>query len=159
TSDLDLVVVGTKDALTMVEAGAAEIPEEQLLEALELAHAEIRKLCEIQEELRERVGKAKWLDNDLTEELDRDEGGKVRQRIAADGLREGAVAADDIVDELCPPITMDSTEDEIIRRMQVRASLAQILERARLQAVEGPVRDQFEDDLRALTEAEQDPKE
>ncbi|TML42478.1 MAG: polyribonucleotide nucleotidyltransferase [Actinobacteria bacterium] len=54
---------------------------------------------------------------------------------------------------------MDSTEDDIIRRMQVRSSFALILERLRLEAVEGPVREQFEDDLRALTEAEQDPKE
>ena len=38
-STLDLIVVGTKDGLTMVEAGADEIPEETLLEALELAHA------------------------------------------------------------------------------------------------------------------------
>jgi len=159
TSDLDLIVVGTKDALTMVEAGAAEIPEEQLLEALELAHAEIKRLCEVQEELRERVGKAKWLDNELTDELDRDHGDTVRERIAAEGLREGSAAVEEIVEELCPPLSMDSTEDEIIRRMQVRASLAMILERARLEAVEAPVREQFEDDLRALTEAEQDPKE
>jgi polyribonucleotide nucleotidyltransferase len=159
TSDLDLIVVGTKDALTMVEAGAAEIPEEQLLEALERAHAEIQKLCEVQEELRERVGKAKWLDNDLTEELDRDQGDTIRQRIAAEGLREGTAAVEEIVEELCPPLSMESTEDEIVRRMQVRASLAMILERARLEAVEGPVGEQFEDDLRALTEAEQDPKE
>jgi polyribonucleotide nucleotidyltransferase len=159
TSDLDLIVVGTKDALTMVEAGAAEIPEEQLLEALERAHAEIQKLCEVQEELRERVGKAKWLDNDLTEELDRDQGDTIRQRIAAEGLREGTAAVEETVEELCPPLSMESTEDEIVRRMQVRASLAMILERARLEAVEGPVGEQFEDDLRALTEAEQDPKE
>jgi polyribonucleotide nucleotidyltransferase len=158
-SDLDLIVVGTKNALTMVEAGASEVPEEQLLEALEQAHTEIRKLCEVQEELRERVGKAKWLDNDLTEELDRDHGDRIRQLIATVGLREGAVAVDEIVEELCPPITMESTEDEIIRRMQVRASLAMILERARLEAVAGPVREQFEEDLHALTEAEQDPKE
>ena len=37
-SDLDLIVVGTPDALTMVEAGADEIPEEIILEAFELAH-------------------------------------------------------------------------------------------------------------------------
>src|SRR5436190_351579 len=159
TSDLDLIVVGTKDALTMVEAGAAEIPEEQLLEALERAHAEIQRLCEVQEELRERVGKAKWLDNELTEELDRDHGDTIRQRISADGLREGPAAVEEIVEELCPPLSMESTEDEIIRRMQIRASLAMILERARLGAVEAPVGEQFEDDLRALTEAEQDPKE
>ena len=43
-SDLDLIVVGTKEGLTMVEAGAAEVPEEKLLEAFDIAHAEIRAL-------------------------------------------------------------------------------------------------------------------
>src|SRR5215210_973860 len=68
-STLDLIVVGTKDGLTMVEAGAQEIPEDSLLQALELAHDEIIKICETQEELREQVGKAKWLDPALTSEL------------------------------------------------------------------------------------------
>jgi hypothetical protein len=54
---------------------------------------------------------------------------------------------------------MDSTEEDITRRMQVRASLAAVLEKQRLAAVEGPVREQFGDDLRGLTEAEQDSKE
>ena len=49
SSTLDLIVVGTKEGLTMVEAGAVEIPEDKLLEAL--AHEEIKKLCEVQEEL------------------------------------------------------------------------------------------------------------
>jgi polyribonucleotide nucleotidyltransferase len=159
TSDLDLIVVGTKDALTMVEAGGNEIPEEQLLEALDRAHEEIRKLCEVQEELRQRVGKAKWLDDELTQELQRDHGDKIRQRIQAEGLREAGAAPSEIVDELCPPLSMESTEDEIVRRMQMEFSLALILERLRLEAVEQAVREQFENDLRALTEAEQDPKE
>src|SRR6185436_14719925 len=45
------------------------------------------------------------------------------------------------------------------RQIQVRSSLALILERQRLEAVLTPVREQFEDDLKALTEAEQDSKE
>src|SRR5262252_4217524 len=53
-TSLDLIVVGTKDGITMVEAGADEIPEDTLLEALDLAQREIRKLCEAQEELREK---------------------------------------------------------------------------------------------------------
>jgi polyribonucleotide nucleotidyltransferase len=158
-STLDLVVVGTKDALTMVEAGAGEIPEELLLEALERAHEEIRKLCDLQEDLQRQVGKAKWLDSELTEELEREHGDKIRQRIQSEGLREGGTAVEEIVEEINPPLTMESTEDEIIRRMQVRASLALILERIRLESVDGPVREQFEDDLKALTDAEQDPKE
>jgi polyribonucleotide nucleotidyltransferase len=158
-STLDLIVVGTKDALTMVEAGAGEIPEELLLEALERAHEEIRKLCELQEDLQRQVGKAKWLDSELTEELEREHGDKIHQRISSDGLREGATAVEEIVEEINPPLTMESTEDEIIKRMQIRASLALILERIRLEAVDSPVREQFEDDLKALTDAEQDPKE
>jgi polyribonucleotide nucleotidyltransferase len=158
-STLDLIVVGTKDALTMVEAGAGEIPEELLLEALELAHEEIRKLCELQEDLQRQVGKAKWLDSELTEDLEREHGEKIRQRISSDGLREGATAVEEIVEEINPPLTMESTEDEIIKRMQIRASLALILERIRLEAVDSPVREQFENDLKALTDAEQDPKE
>jgi polyribonucleotide nucleotidyltransferase len=158
-STLDLVVVGTKDALTMVEAGAGEIPEELLLEALERAHEEIRKLCDLQEDLARQVGKAKWLDTELTEELESQHGETIWQRISSDGLREGATAVEEIIEQISPPLTMESTEDEIIRRMQVRASLALILERTRQEAVERPVREQFEEDLRALTDAEQDPKE
>lgn len=46
---LDLVVAGTKDAITMVEAACKEVSEDVLLQALEMAHAEIKKLCELQE--------------------------------------------------------------------------------------------------------------
>src|ERR671933_720889 len=73
-SELDLTVVGTSEGLTMVEAGAEEVPEETLLEAFELAHAEIRKLCEAQEDLARRAGKPKWLDVELVAEIERDHG-------------------------------------------------------------------------------------
>src|ERR1700736_2676818 len=58
-SDLDLVVAGTEDAILMVEAGANEIPEAEILDALDIAHEEIRKLCALQRELAERAGKEK----------------------------------------------------------------------------------------------------
>src|SRR5215510_7124739 len=64
-SSLDLIVVGTRDALTMVEAGADEIPEDEILAALELAHGEIRRICDAIDELRAQVGKPKWIDLDL----------------------------------------------------------------------------------------------
>jgi polyribonucleotide nucleotidyltransferase len=159
TSELDLIVVGTKEGLTMVEAGANEVPEETLLEAFDLAHAEIKKLCEAQEELRRRVGKPKWLDSDLTAELDASHGERVSARIGDDGLREGGAIVEEIVAELCPPISIDSTEDDIVRETQVRASLDAVLEQRRLAAVLGPVREQFEDELRVLTDAEQDSKQ
>jgi polyribonucleotide nucleotidyltransferase len=159
SSELDLVVVGTKEALTMVEAGANEVPEETLLEALELAHSEIKKLCEAQEELRSRIGKPKWLDAELTAELERSHGGTIRERIESQGLREAGAIVDELMDELAPELSMDSTEDDIVRQLQVRSSLNLLLDQERQAAVEGPVREQFESDLRALTEAEQDSKE
>ncbi len=54
---------------------------------------------------------------------------------------------------------MSTTEDDIVRRTQVKSAFASILERARLAAVEEPVREQFLADLKELTDAEQDSKE
>src|SRR5437773_3489648 len=85
SSTLDLIVVGTKEGLTMVEAGAEEIPEDTLLEALELAHAEITKLCEAQEDLRRQIGKAKCLDPEVTQELEAAHGDELRRRIGVEG--------------------------------------------------------------------------
>src|SRR6202451_506202 len=59
SSDLDLIVAGTEDAILMVEAGANEIPEAEILDALDIAHAEIKKLCKLQRELAEKAGKTK----------------------------------------------------------------------------------------------------
>ena len=57
-TELDLIVVGTLEGLTMVEAGANEVPEEKLLEALDLAQEEIKKLCEAQLDLQRQIGQA-----------------------------------------------------------------------------------------------------
>jgi polyribonucleotide nucleotidyltransferase len=59
SSDLDLVVAGSEDAILMVEAGANEISEAEILDALDIAHSEIKKICKLQHELREKVGKDK----------------------------------------------------------------------------------------------------
>jgi polyribonucleotide nucleotidyltransferase len=158
-SRLDLIVVGTKEGLTMVEAGADEVPEETLLEAFELAHEEIRKLCELQEELARRVGKPKWIDPELTEEIEAQHGDRISGAISASGLREAAAAVEEIQTDLSPELGMSSSEEDIVREMQVRSSLDLLLERKRLEAVANAVREQFENELRALTEAEQDSKQ
>jgi polyribonucleotide nucleotidyltransferase len=59
-SELDLIVAGSADAISMVEAGATEVDEETMLEALAIAHDEIKKLCEAQLELQKLAGKPKW---------------------------------------------------------------------------------------------------
>ncbi|MBE1446452.1 polyribonucleotide nucleotidyltransferase [Paenibacillus sp. OAS669] len=58
-SDIHLVVAGTKDAIMMVEAGADEVPEEVMLEAIMFGHDEIRKIVAAQEELVQVAGKPK----------------------------------------------------------------------------------------------------
>jgi len=58
-SDIHLTVAGTKDAINMVEAGADEVPEEVMLEAIMFGHDQIKKLIEFQEEIVAAVGKEK----------------------------------------------------------------------------------------------------
>jgi polyribonucleotide nucleotidyltransferase len=53
------VVSGTEDAILMVEAGANEVPEAEILDALDIAHSAIKKLVAVQHELREKAGKEK----------------------------------------------------------------------------------------------------
>src|SRR3954468_11207399 len=98
-ADLDLIVVGTKDGLTMVEAGANQVPEDKLLEALEIAHREIVKLCDAQLELRSKKGKAKWLDPAVTERLEGQYGHEIWTRIQEQGVREAAAIVEEIVEK------------------------------------------------------------
>ena len=58
-SDIDLAVAGTSDAIMMVEAGAAEVPEEIMLDAIMFAHEAIKELCAFQKEIIAKIGKPK----------------------------------------------------------------------------------------------------
>ncbi len=58
-TDLNLTVSGTKDAIMMVEAGANEISEEKMLDAILFAHEEIKKICDFIEDIKAQVGKEK----------------------------------------------------------------------------------------------------
>src|SRR5262249_11527045 len=106
-------------------------------------------------EFQREAGKPKWLDAELTEEIERDYGHAIRDRIRAEGLR----AADAVVEELLPELSMISTEEDVLKQTQRKMSLAMVLERNRLEAALQPVREQFESDLRVLPDAEQDSKE
>ena len=59
-ADINIVVSGTEDAVVMVEGGAKQVPEEDILDAIELAHEEIKKIIKLQDELRGLVGKEKF---------------------------------------------------------------------------------------------------
>ncbi|WP_335870763.1 polyribonucleotide nucleotidyltransferase [Bacillus sp. 2205SS5-2] len=83
-SSMNLIVAGTKDAINMVEAGANEVPEETMLEAIMFGHEEIKKLIAFQEQIRDEVGKAK-IDIKLFE-IDADLEAEVRSMCEADLL-------------------------------------------------------------------------
>ena len=56
---LDLVVAGHEDALVMVEASASQLPESDMIDALEMAHGEVKKICQAIDQLREQAGEPK----------------------------------------------------------------------------------------------------
>src|SRR6195256_4967375 len=56
---LNIMVVGTSDAIVMIESGAKEVKEETVVDAIEFAHTEIKKICAVINELRAKVGKPK----------------------------------------------------------------------------------------------------
>lgn len=58
-SDINLTVAGTKDAIMMVEAGADQVPEEQMLDAIMFGHEAIKKLCAFEDDIIKAIGKEK----------------------------------------------------------------------------------------------------
>src|SRR5207302_1980067 len=87
------------------------------------------------------------------------EGLTIWERIQQVGLKDASGIVEELSGELAPTLSMDSTDEDITRQVQVRQALQALLEKQRTTAVEGPLREQFGDDLRALTDAEQDSKQ
>jgi len=87
-SQLDLIVAATDSAIVMVEAGAREVSEARVLEALDLAHAEIRRIIGVQRDLAAKAGKPKM---DIpTPQVDQELAGAVR--VQAERLIREALA-------------------------------------------------------------------
>ncbi len=60
TSRLDLVVAGSRDSILMIEGFADQLPEDEMIAALQFGHQHIRTLCEVQEELRDKAGVSRF---------------------------------------------------------------------------------------------------
>ena len=75
-TDLDLLVAGTMDKIAMIEAGAKELPDDKMLEAIKAGHIEIKKVCEFIAKIKEEIGKPKFeyksfeVDHDIFEEIE-----------------------------------------------------------------------------------------
>ena len=106
-SSLHLVVSGTKDAVMMVEAGADEVPESLMLEAILKAHEEIKKIVEFIEQIQAEVGKEKmeFEESKPNSEIE----AKVRE-IATEGMKEAVR----VVEKLERQEAMDSVKEQTI---------------------------------------------
>jgi polyribonucleotide nucleotidyltransferase len=121
-SSLDLVIAATEEAVLMVEAGAKEVSEETMLEAIAFGHAECRMLARLQKELAQRAGKPRW---PFDPEAGRDRGLEARVRQAV-GNRLGDVlsihdkqaradAAQKLFDEICQTLAVDDEQKAAVR--------------------------------------------
>ena len=108
-SDIDLTVAGTKDAINMVEAGAREASEDDMLEAILFGHEAIKKLIAFEEEVIASIGEEKMEYDklEITEKLRNEVDSIVRERLDK-ALR--------IKDKLEKYNTIDSLEEEVVEK-------------------------------------------
>ncbi|HST23714.1 MAG TPA: polyribonucleotide nucleotidyltransferase [Blastocatellia bacterium] len=110
-SSLNLIVAGSEEAIVMVEAGAKEVNEDVMVEALMFGHNEIKKLCRLQKEMYQKLGVTKRevikpefdaemlseiesrITEDLRDSLDTGKHGKLESYAMVDKLKETTVAA------------------------------------------------------------------
>ena len=123
-------------------------PRSKLLEALELAHREIVEALRRRRRSSARSrARPKWLDPAVTEQLETKYGHEVWTRIQAAASARRLPIVEEILESEVGPVSDTVTQENVQRELQVRMSLAQILEKQRSVAVETVVREQFESDL------------
>ena len=132
-SDLDLIVAGTEEAILMVEAGANEIPEAEILDALDIAHAEIKKLCALQRDLAAKVGKEKkvfetiQVDADLLDAIRSSHGAlldaatQVEDKLERQEATKEAEAA--ILEQHAPAAPEGASEEQLVAAKARRAAV------------------------------------
>ncbi len=123
-SDLNLTVAGTAEKVAMIEAGANEVPDDVMLEAIKKGHEEIKKVCQFIQKIKDEIGKPKFayksfaVDHDLYEELEKDYTEKMKiavQEIDKD-TRDNNVAA--LTEEIENALAEKLGEEEFEKRKQ-----------------------------------------
>jgi len=132
--ELDLIVAGTDEAILMVEAGADGVTEAEILDALDIAHAEIKKLCTAMQELADQAGKEKIeveapsIDESLAEKIRSEFGNKIDEATSIkDKLahQDAARAVKEEVLEALAPAGEDGEPDQD-RRAEVKAAFSKL---------------------------------
>jgi polyribonucleotide nucleotidyltransferase len=123
-SRLNLVVAGTEEAIVMVEAGAKEVSEEIMVEALMLAHKEINRLCRWQKELykaldiQKRPVEPPVLNEEMMGEIERNYADRLRESLNTEA--QGKIASYAAVDALKKEVVESYPEDQPALRQQAK---------------------------------------
>jgi len=122
-SDIDLVVAGTDEGVVMVEGGAREVPEADIVGAIEFAHAAIKEIVALQRDLREQCGKPKksFEVNERVKQLAEELKPKIRDELLRiceiRGKKEREKAVDElrerVMEELCTDAPDAPTRSEV----------------------------------------------
>jgi polyribonucleotide nucleotidyltransferase len=132
--EMDLIVAGTDEAILMVEAGADGVTEAEILDALDIAHSEIKKLVAAMEELQQKAGKEKLeveapsIDESLLEKIRSDFGTKIDEATSVKeklARQDAAAAVKEEVLEALAPASEDGEVDEA-RRTEVKAAFSSV---------------------------------
>jgi polyribonucleotide nucleotidyltransferase len=132
--ELDLIVAGTEEAILMVEAGAEGVTEAEILDALDIAHGEIKKLCAAMQELQEKAGKEKieveppQIDESLLERIQADYGEKIDEATSIKEKLARQDAADAVKSEVVEALAPAGSDGEVDegRVAAVKAAFASI---------------------------------
>ena len=131
--ELDLIVAGTDEAILMVEAGAQGVTEAEILDALDIAHREIRKLVGAMEELRQKAGKEKIeieapeVDEALIETIRGSHGDKLEAATQIEGKLERQEAIDEVEEAaLAEYAPEEGGEQDPERLAEVKAAFAKL---------------------------------
>jgi len=117
-SDLNLVMAGTSDGIVMVEAGAKEASEDDMMEALDFGHERIKKLIGIQIKLRELLGKEKLVveapqvDEELKNKIHEKAAAKLTEAMQISGKHERSDAIKQIREDLKSHLSPEEQEEK-----------------------------------------------
>ena len=140
SSDLDLIVAGSKGAIVMVEAGANDVSEQKMVEALGFAHEEIKKLVSLQEQLYEAIApvKREVAPPEQNVALEKEIEEKVYSKLQEAMRTKGKLAADLAVDTVKADLKADYADREpeelalvsgIFKGLQEKALRQEVLEK------------------------------
>ena len=131
-STLELVIAATEDAVLMVEAGASEISEEGMLDAIAFGHAECKKIVRAQRELVQRAGKPRWTvstatgDAELKARVESVAAGKLATALATVQKQERGEAVARVFDEVVQSLGVDDTNKAAVRAAFEAVEKAQV---------------------------------